>query len=248
MRDAQKHTASLLGFNASFNCLMPRAAPHATRKRLLMNSTSPPQAREARSANARSKRQLLLLAIRRKRTNCAHYPIVCDSQNHSACLHDVDIPSQTKKFPYYMRRRANRKLERWTTDSLCAAVIFDFTCAAVQALKRPSVSRLSLQQLPHHMHQVSLQRDLDALTLQLRSLPLLRPRPTASTREQLLATVFTVHLLCGIITSVSEFPGRESPLHDGGGLPSAPHLVHAIAHVWPRGQHRWKRPRNRRTQ
>ena len=41
-----------------------------------------------------------------------------------------------------------------------------FTCAAVQASKRPSVSRLSLQQLPHHMYQVRPQRDLDALTLQ----------------------------------------------------------------------------------
>ena len=44
---------------------------------------------------------------------------------------------------------------------------------------------------------------------------------------------------------------EESPLFlmhlcsgHGGGLPSAPHLLHAIAHAWPRGQYRWKGPEN----
>ena len=65
------------------------------------------------------------------------------------------------------KRNAYQKMDDRTA---CAPQSFlpreklHFTCAAVQASNRPSVSRLSLQQPPHHMHQVRPHRDLDALT------------------------------------------------------------------------------------
>ena len=83
MRDAQKHTASLLGVNASFNCLMPRAAPHATRKRLLMNSTSRPQAREARSVHRPSDNFFFYLLPSEEKQLTVHTILFCVSQNHS---------------------------------------------------------------------------------------------------------------------------------------------------------------------
>ena len=126
-----------------------------------------------------------------------------------------------------------------------------FTCAALQALKRPSVSRLSLQQPPHHTHQVRPQRDMDALTLQPAT-PLAASfaatsscqHPSATPRHHLHRPPPPRHH--GISLSLPE----ESPLFlmhlcsgHGGGLPSAPRLLHAIAHTWPCGQHQWRGPK-----
>ena len=74
MCDGQNHTVSFLNVNTSFNCLMPRAAPHATRKRLLMNSTSRRQAREARSVHCPSD-NFFFFAIRKKLT--VHIILFC---------------------------------------------------------------------------------------------------------------------------------------------------------------------------
>ena len=91
------------------------------------------------------------------------------------------------------------------------------------------------------------QRDLDALTLQPAT-PLASDfaassscqHPSATPRHHLHRPPPPRH------RNISLSLPEESPLFlmhlcsgDGGGLPSASGLLHAIAHAWPRGQHRW---------
>ena len=142
---------------------------------------------------------------------------------------------------------------------MCAAVIFStlksklhFTCAAVQAFKETKrLKTVTSAAASSHAPGASAEGPgcVDPAACNFRSLPLLRPRPAASSHQQLFVTIFTVHpppWHHDISLSLPE----ESLLFlmhlcsgHGGGLPSAPHLLHAIAHAWPRGQHRSKNRR-----